>query len=369
MSGQTITPPMRLTVEHLESFAIGAWIMGTGGGGDPYFSLLEARQHWAAGKSVDLIDPLALGDDDLIACVGQMGAPIAMQEKMCDGPVIAATIPMMEKHIGRKFKAIMRWEVGGNNGFQAMLAGAILGLPVVDCDAMGRAFPQADMTTFAISDFSAAPWTMIDIRRNSVIFTEAVDWTWMERMTRKVCTVFGSAAATCKAPRVGHEVKSGSCLHTVTKAMRIGRTVQAARKAHADPVAAVVGTEGGKTLFHGKVKDVMRRATEGWLRGTVVLEGLDANRGDTFRVDFQNEWSVGWQNDTVRVTVPDLICILDTVSGEAVGTETIRYGQRVTVIALPAPAILTSPKGLKHVGPRAFGYDLDFHSIFPESAR
>ena len=61
---------------------------------------------------------------------------------------------------------------------------------------------------------------------------------------------------------------------------------------------------------------------------------------------------------------PDLICVLDAVSGEAVGSETIRYGQRVTVIALPPPAIFLTPKGLEHVGPRAFGYDLDFKSVF-----
>ena len=363
------TQPRKITLDDLESFAIGAWIMGTGGGGEPYHSLLEARRHWAEGKSVELIDPITLGDEDLIACVGQMGAPLAMQEKMCDGPVIARTITMMEEHIGRKFKAIMLWEVGGNNGMQPFLAGAILGLPVVDCDAMGRAFPQADMTSFAICDLPAYPWTMVDIRKNTVIFTEAEDWSWMERMTRKVCTVFGSVAATCKAPRTGREVKTSSCLYTASKAMRIGRTVQMARKAHADPIAAVVSSEKGVTVFRGKVKDVMRRTTEGWLRGTVIMEGLDRNRGDVFRVDFQNEFSVGWLNNRVRVTVPDLICVMDSLSGEAIGTETIRYGQRVTVIALPAPSILMSPKGLKHVGPRAFGYDLEFKSIFPESVR
>ena len=61
---------------------------------------------------------------------------------------------------------------------------------------------------------------------------------------------------------------------------------------------------------------------------------------------------------------PDLICVMDTVSGEAIGTETLRYGQRVTVVALPAPPVLLTPKGLEHVGPRAFGYDLDFVSVF-----
>jgi DUF917 family protein len=52
------------------------------------------------------------------------------------------------------------------------------------------------------------------------------------------------------------------------------------------------------------------------------------------------------------------------VAGEAVGTETIRYGQRVTVIALPPPPVFLSEKGLSHVGPRAFGYDIDFKSVF-----
>ena len=52
-------PTRTITPDDLESFAIGSWILGTGGGGDPYFSLLEARQHWAAGRSVELIDPPA----------------------------------------------------------------------------------------------------------------------------------------------------------------------------------------------------------------------------------------------------------------------------------------------------------------------
>ena len=52
------------------------------------------------------------------------------------------------------------------------------------------------------------------------------------------------------------------------------------------------------------------------------------------------------------------------VRAEVPCTELLRYGQRVTVIALPAPPILLTPKGIEHVGPRAFGYDLDFRSVF-----
>ena len=33
-------------------------------------------------------------------------------------------------------------------------------------------------------------------------------------------------------------------------------------------------------------------------------------------------------------------------------------------VVKPAPPVFLTPKGLEHVGPRAFGYDLDFRSVF-----
>jgi len=81
-------------------------------------------------------------------------------------------------------------------------------------------------------------------------------------------------------------------------------------------------------------------------------------------IDFQNEWIVANRDAQPAAMTPDLICVLDSVSGEAVGSETIRYGQRVTVIALPPPPVFLTAKGLEHVGPRAFGYDVDFRSVF-----
>ena len=80
--------------------------------------------------------------------------------------------------------------------------------------------------------------------------------------------------------------------------------------------------------------------------------------------DQQEYIHVAWCDGEPVAMSPELICVLDTVSGEAVGTETIRYGQRVTVIALPPPKVFLSEKGLAHVGPRAFGYDIEFKSVF-----
>jgi uncharacterized protein len=356
-----------IALEEIEQLATGAWILGTGGGGSPYHALLNMRKLYREGAVVRLLDPAALADDDDVAVVSFMGAPLVGQERFKDPRAIARAVRMMEEHIGRRFHAVMAVEIGGGNGLTPLLAAALLDIPVVDADAMGRAFPEAQMTSFAIRDLPCFPLTLADVRDNGVVVARAASWKWMERLSRKACTEVGSTAATCKAPRTGKEVKEAGILYTTTQAIRLGAAVQAARRAHRDPVEAILEAEGGRPLFRGKVRDVARRTTEGFLRGTASLEGLDGFAGQRFDLAFQNEWAIGWHDGVPRVTTPDLICVIDSVAGEAIGTETLRYGQRVSVVALPAPEILLTPKGLEHVGPRAFGYDLDFRSVFAEA--
>lgn len=350
--------------DEIDPLAVGAWILGTGGGGSPYLAQLNLKKLYRDGKKCRLLDPLALHDDDTVAVVSKMGAPLVGQERLVDPAHLARAMKLMEEYTGKPFRAVMSVEIGGGNALSPFLAGAMLDIPVVDADAMGRAYPEAQMTSFAIGDLQMYPLTLVDCRDNEAIVAKASSWKWMERISRKICTEVGSTSATCKAPRTGREVKDWGVLHTVTKATSLGRAVLDARAAHADPVAAVLEHEGGIELFKGKVVDVDRTTTGGFLRGAARIEGLDNDRGANFELSFQNEWAVAFRDGQAIAMTPDLICLLDTVSGEAIGTETVRYGQRVTAVALPAPAVLQTPKGLEHVGPRAFGYDLEFKSVF-----
>jgi DUF917 family protein len=353
-----------VSADEIESLAVGAWILGTGGGGSPYLALLNMRRLYREGATVSLLDPMELADDDPVAVVSNMGAPLVGQERLTDPRHIARAVTLMEELTGRPFRAVMSLEIGGGNAIQPFMAAALLGLPVVDADTMGRAYPEAQMTSFAVHDLRMYPLTLVDVRDNAVIVARAASWKWMERLSRRACVEVGSIASTCKAPRTGREVKDCGILHTTTKAIRLGAAVRAARRAHRDPVQAVIEAESGRMLFAGKVRDVARRTTEGFLRGTAAIDGLEAFRGHELTLAFQNEFAVGWLDGAPRVMTPDLICVLDSVSGEAVGTELLRYGQRVSVVALPGPAVFRTPKGLEHVGPRAFGYDLDYCSVF-----
>src|SRR5829696_5114365 len=341
-----MTPSRELTLDDIEALAVGAWILGTGGGGSSYLGLLNMRRLYAEGHRVSLMPPGALADDDWVAVVSNMGAPLVGQERLADSRTIARAVRLMEEHIGVAFRAVMAIEIGGGNGVQPLMAAAQLDIPVVDADTMGRAYPEAQMTSVAVGDLCPYPLTSVDPRGIESIVEKVPTWKWMERVSRKICVEYGSIASTCKAPRTGREVKDWGIPLTTSKAIAIGRAVRDAQARHLDPIDAILAVERGEVLFRGKVVDVERRTTEGFLRGKAAVGGLDQDRGSRVALDFQNEWIIAWRDGEPIAMSPDLFCVLDSVSGENVGTETIRYGQRVTIVALPPPEVFTTPKGL-----------------------
>jgi uncharacterized protein len=113
-------------------------------------------------------------------------------------------------------------------------------------------------------------------------------------------------------------------------------------------------------LLDGKIVDVERRTTGGFARGSVLVEGNGADSGRLLRLEIQNENLVAIEDGIVRASVPDLISVVDATTADAIATELVRYGQRVTVVAFGCDPIWLTPRGLETAGPRAFGYDFDY---------
>ena len=95
----------------------------------------------------------------------------------------------------------------------------------------------------------------------------------------------------------------------------------------------------------------------------MVVEGFGADAGRLIRLEIQNENLVALERGQVLASVPDLISVLDTETADAVATERIRYGQRVTVIAFGCDPIWRTEQGIDLTGPRAFGYDFDYAPV------
>ena len=71
-----------------------------------------------------------------------------MLEKIPSAEQLTKPLDLMERELGRKVDAVMPIEVGGGNSLVPVIAAAQRGIPLVDADAMGRAFPESQMVTF-----------------------------------------------------------------------------------------------------------------------------------------------------------------------------------------------------------------------------
>jgi DUF917 family protein len=349
--------------DDLESIAIGAGILGTGGGGNPYVGKLTARRLLDLGKQVDVIPLEDLPDDWHLVIVGGMGAPTITIEKLPSGTETLAAMHALERYVGTRVDAVMPAEIGGGNSIEPMVVAARAGIPVVDADGMGRAFPKMPMITFFIYGLSCYPAAVCDEKGNVVIFSEGVDDHWLERLGRSTAVQMGGHAGAAVAFMSGAEAKRTAIGGTLSWARSLGGVVRRCRTEKTDPLKAILEATAGVVLFTGKLVDVERTTSEGWVRGTVVIEGSDAYRGAEMRIAFQNENLVAWVGDGVVATVPDLICIVNHEDGEPITTEQLRYGYRVAVIGIPCSPMLRTPQALAVVGPQAFGYELPFNPL------
>ena len=212
-----------LDAQDVDDLAVGAWVLGTGGGGSPYLNHLNMQRIAADGMQFELIDPQELDDQARVAVVSTMGAPLVMQERLQDPRDVARAVEVMAEHTGSTFDAVMATEIGGSNAFQPLMASAHLGIPIVDADAMGRAYPEAQMTSFAIGGLQPWPLALVDPRGVEAIVTQVPTWKWMERASRALTIETGSMAATCKAPRSGAEVKRWGVANSMSFAIHLAR--------------------------------------------------------------------------------------------------------------------------------------------------
>src|SRR5215831_13758858 len=148
-------PPMwQVTEADLDAIAIGAGILGTGGGGNPYLGKLVVRELLRGGGRVDVVAPADLPDDALVVSCGTIGAPTVGIEKLLNGQEFVRALSALERHLGRRVTAVISAEIGGANAMSPMIVAAQTGRPVVDGDGMGRAFPELQMETFVIEGLS-----------------------------------------------------------------------------------------------------------------------------------------------------------------------------------------------------------------------
>ncbi len=357
-----------IRLEDLEDFVRGAALLGAGGGGDPYVGRLILERELERGGQANILDIDQLADDALIVSVCVMGAPTVMIEKVPSVTALENALRQMEQRLGRRADALIPLEIGGINSTVPLVLGTRLGLPIVNADGMGRAFPELQMVTFGIYGTSMSPLIVCSERGDSVEINALSNLSG-ERLARSITSEMGGAAHVALYSMTGAETKTRSIRGTLSVALDTGRAIRSARlsgqrptEALFDALSLLAEPRSGRVLFSGKVMDVQRNIRGGFSVGEVTID-RDTESSDRVRVDFQNEFLVAYRGDTAIASTPDIIAVLDEDTGEPITSDALKFGQRVQLVGISVPELMRTPEALTVVGPRAFNINMDYRPL------
>jgi DUF917 family protein len=368
------------TREDVEDLIRGLTLLGTGGGGRPEQGRDALLPHLDAGRVVGWASVDTIPDDAWVCSAFGMGsiaptAPLSPAERVALGyprdwtvqrPMVRA-VEELQAWTGRTIAAIVPFELGAGNTASPMDAAVRLGATIVDGDCAGRAIPELCQTTAAVAGLPFAPGAVADAWGNVLLVKETASDLVTERIGKliSIATKLPDMTAQCAHAgflMTGRQLKSIAVTGGISRSLAVGRTIREARKGGADVVDAAARALDGWVLFRGRVTRKEWESRDGYMIGTTLIAGEGPHAGHTLRVWFKNENHVTWRDDQPWVLSPDLIMVLD-VDGTPYTNTLLPEGAHVGVVGAVADPKLRTKAGVDLLGPRHYGYDLDYTPI------
>jgi DUF917 family protein len=353
--------PERLDASNLPAVARGCAVLGAGGGGDTDLALLMALRAVEENGPVPLVRLAELPDDGLVMPCALIGSPAVATERLWSGDEGLVLRETVEAIRGSRVCALMCLKVGGVNGVLPVTWAARLGLPLVDADGAGRALTGLQRQAMHLAGIAASPVVLTDGRGNTLVLHPSDD-DWAERLARGAAATLGGVCAGALCCMTVDEARGAVIGGSISRAFELGDAL-----GRAEHPSAFGDALGGAVLIIGKVVDVERHV-DGFVQGSATVAGTADFEARQLRLELQNEFLLAIEDGLLRAAVPDVISVLASDSGDPVATERLARGDRVAVLALPAPDVWLSEAGLSVAGPRSFGYDVDHAEIRPEGA-
>lgn len=343
---------MELTVDDIADLGTGATVLGSGGGGSTASAEVIARQAIRARGAVRVITPAEavaeFGPAATAVTVGAVGSSTLLQERLPGGREFPVALEALQRHAGVRASVLLALEIGGVNALLAAYAAAELGLPLLDADAMGRAFPGVHQTTMTAAGVTAAPAVLAG-PSGATVLIDGVDNQGAERIVRSALPALGGWAAAamylCPVGGVGDSAVGGS----LRRALGIGTALRAAQR---DPAARTefLRACGAELVFEGVAEEVLR-FSERDLAGVLTL-----SHGDhVLRVDMGNEFLLAVADGVPVAVVPDLIVVLQATTWQVIAVDRVRPGIPLSVLRLPVGAPWDRRQVRWLVGPQAHG--------------
>jgi len=343
---------MKLSNQEIEALVVGGAVLGGGGGGEAQ----GGRQRTALALKmgpVEILDIDQLDPGAWLLTVSGVGAISAKRTFWAPAHSVRA-VQLMLKHSALPIQGLISCEIGGGGVAHGWLAGAVLGLPVVDAPCNGRAHPTGTMGSMGLTEredyVSLQAAVGGDPSRGEYIETFVKgQLSTVAKLIRQASVLAGGGVAVARNPVPAAYVKEHGAPGALQQAVEVGKAILASQDKGAEAMAqATAQALGGKIVAQGKVEVKKLDVTGGFGVGRVVVEGDDST---AYELIFWNEYMTLERENERLGTFPDLIATLSLDTGLAVGTGRIEEGQRVAVLHAPKDRLILGA-GMKE--PRLF---------------
>ena len=222
-----------------------------------------------------------LKPEESVSWVAFYGAPLVQIEKLPGGIEVKYALNEMSNYIAqsnKKISALISAEIGGLNSIIPLLIASERGLPVLDGDLIGRAFPELQMATpFIYGIKKPFPISMADDCENCFLLTHIKDESAKraENFFRHMVGKLGLFAGIASDVLSKDELNKTMIKNSLSKAWELGKAVYEARTQKTDFIETLIKNNNGKKIFEGKIHDVTRNLREGYTKGQVVIAGLN----------------------------------------------------------------------------------------------
>jgi len=362
----------------LEDLVVGASILSSGGGGSVENALRTIRKISKKGLVPRLVDPAGLPSEALVFAPGDVGGGITPEEEKRFESVYKTKIPIKWKqwpwdkwspasigelvnYLGREPDAFLAMETGPGSFLSVIYEAAESGKPTVDGDTVGRAVPEMTMSKLYLNNARVLASASTSHFGDIIILKQIPNFRRMEDIVRSFASASGGGVGLVSAFE-GSTVRRGTIPNSISRCIELGREVS--HSPRKDLLKTVLKSTDGKILFVGKVDKVESEPKLGYLFGSYLMTGTGEYRGSKLKIWFKNENHVAWKNGRPVATSPDTITVFDPEKRQGIWNwDVVPRGSELIVLGIPADNIWKTKRGLEVLGPRAFGFDIEYRPV------
>lgn len=254
-------------------------------------------------------------------------------------------------YTGKSIYGTVACELGGSNTLISFYVAAMHDGYIIDADPSGRAVPEITHSTYYFNNLPAAPIINANEFGECFISESIMDDQRAETVVRALAKVSRNDIAGIDHILPIEEINGAVIKGTITQALNMGKALRMAKEQNKD-VASEIAKEGnGFVAFKGKVSRFKFDTIDGFTIGNVYITGEGKYVGNEYHIQVKNENMVTRLNGEVHVTIPDLICSIDTVKEVPITNPNYDVDMEVAIIILPAPKEFLCEKGLSVFGP------------------